>query len=409
MRMLSRPVDQMQAHYSAVVVGSGYGGAIVAARIARAGRDVCILERGKELHPGEYPNSALSAAREIQVHTAKADHGSAGRAVRLPRRARHHRAGGLRAGRHLADQRERGPRAERRDLRRRALAGAAAAPPRGPAAVHAGGQGDARVQPVPAVLAGPAQAAGPGAGGGRPGPPGDPPRHQRDVHQRPERGRGGAERVHAVRRLLLRLQLRRQEHGPDELPARRARARRAHLHRGGRAVRAALPGHLAGRLRRARRRARALRRAPRFVTADVVVLAAGTLGSTQILLRSRDLGLPVSDRLGHGFSGNGDVLAFAYDTDGPVRGVGLGGRVPRADTAVGPDDHRADRPALPGRGPEQGADHRGRRDPGRARLADPARDERRRRRGATRSRWPGGCGSSPRSRWAPTAARSTAP
>src|ERR1700677_2169381 len=76
MRMLSRPVDQIQAHYSAVVIGSGYGGAIVAARIARSGRDVCVLERGKELHPGEYPNSALSAARQIQVHTAKADHGS---------------------------------------------------------------------------------------------------------------------------------------------------------------------------------------------------------------------------------------------------------------------------------------------------------------------------------------------
>jgi cholesterol oxidase len=72
------------------------------------------------------------------------------------------------------------------------------------------------------------------------------------------------------------------------------------------------------------------------VLADVVVLAAGTLGSTQILLRSRDLGLPVSDRLGYGFSGNGDVLAFAYDTDASVRDVGLGDRVTRADTLVGP-------------------------------------------------------------------------
>ncbi len=64
----------------------------------------------------------------------------------------------------------------------------------------------------------------------------------------------------------------------------------------------------------------AFRRRVASVLADVVVLAAGTLGSTEILLRSRDLGLPVSDRLGHGFSGNGDVLAFAYDTDAPVRG-----------------------------------------------------------------------------------------
>jgi cholesterol oxidase len=73
-----------------------------------------------------------------------------------------------------------------------------------------------------------------------------------------------------------------------------------------------------------------------FVTADIVVLAAGTLGSTQILLRSRDRGLPLSDRLGHGFSGNGDVIAFAYDTDASVRGVGLGERVPREGDEVGP-------------------------------------------------------------------------
>ena len=51
----------MLDRYSVVVVGSGYGGAIAAARIARAGQDVCVLERGKELHPGEYPNSGLSA------------------------------------------------------------------------------------------------------------------------------------------------------------------------------------------------------------------------------------------------------------------------------------------------------------------------------------------------------------
>jgi cholesterol oxidase len=67
----------MLDHYSVVVIGSGYGGAIAAARIARAGRDVCILERGKELHPGEYPNSGLSALRETQIHTPEGDHGPA--------------------------------------------------------------------------------------------------------------------------------------------------------------------------------------------------------------------------------------------------------------------------------------------------------------------------------------------
>ena len=73
-----------------------------------------------------------------------------------------------------------------------------------------------------------------------------------------------------------------------------------------------------------------------FITADVVVLAAGTLGSTEILLRSGDQGLKMSERLGYGFSGNGDVLALAYDTSRQIRGVGLGRRVPRKHTAVGP-------------------------------------------------------------------------
>src|SRR5262249_47190067 len=74
-----------------------------------------------------------------------------------------------------------------------------------------------------------------------------------------------------------------------------------------------------------------------FVFADVVVLAAGALGSTEILLRSQAEGLAVSPRLGHRFTGNGDVLAFAYDVKGtPVRGIGLGGREITADNGVGP-------------------------------------------------------------------------
>jgi cholesterol oxidase len=62
----------------------------------------------------------------------------------------------------------------------------------------------------------------------------------------------------------------------------------------------------------------------RSVSAAIVVLGAGSLGSTEILLRSREQGLAVSDRLGHGFTGNGDVLAFAYNGDRPVNAVGVG-------------------------------------------------------------------------------------
>ncbi len=52
---------------------------------------------------------------------------------------------------------------------------------------------------------------------------------------------------------------------------------------------------------------------PLHLSASRVVLAAGSLGSTEILLRSRAAGLALSDRLGRQFSGNGDVLAAAVD------------------------------------------------------------------------------------------------
>ena len=72
------------------------------------------------------------------------------------------------------------------------------------------------------------------------------------------------------------------------------------------------------------------------ISAGIVVLAAGTLGSTEILLRSREHGLAVSDRLGERFTGNGDVLAFAYNNDVPVNGIGFG-HPPQADPGpVGP-------------------------------------------------------------------------
>lgn len=60
------------------------------------------------------------------------------------------------------------------------------------------------------------------------------------------------------------------------------------------------------------------------VEAPVVVLAAGTLGSTEILLRSREAGLALSDRLGQRFSANGDIIAFGYGAKPVVNGVGVG-------------------------------------------------------------------------------------
>jgi cholesterol oxidase len=86
----------------------------------------------------------------------------------------------------------------------------------------------------------------------------------------------------------------------------------------------------------------------RSVRASIVVLGAGALGSTEILLRSREAGLAVSDRLGDGFTGNGDVLAFAYNGDQPANAVGIGhpprgGATPPGPCITGAIDLRASR------------------------------------------------------------------
>src|SRR5262249_32964477 len=91
------------------------------------------------------------------------------------------------------------------------------------------------------------------------------------------------------------------------------------------------------------------------VTARMVILAAGTIGTNEILLRSREAGgLAVSDWLGKGFSGNGNHVWFVDYQRAPrtvvtnTAGVGVAAGTPVK--LVGPtiqgivDFRRADRP-----------------------------------------------------------------
>ena len=67
MTYIATPIDRMSEEYDVVVVGSGYGGAISASRLARAGLKVCLLERGDERQPGDFAEGPLEAMREVQM------------------------------------------------------------------------------------------------------------------------------------------------------------------------------------------------------------------------------------------------------------------------------------------------------------------------------------------------------
>lgn len=327
----------MLDHYSVVVVGTGYGGAVAADRIARAGQDVCILERGKELHPGEYPNSLLSALRQIQVHTPKGARGpSAGMFDFHVGRDITVLSGCGLGGTSLIN-------------------GNVALAPGDP--VFADDRWPEPFRNDPELLK-PFMRAARDMLGSNPYPKDWPPLPKLRALGRVADALGGELSRPDINVTFT--------DGPNAVGLRQnactlcgdccsgcnygakntvlmnylpdAHARGAHVFTevGVRSVQ-----RWEGKWRVAydvlgQGHAGSPRAASRFVSADVVVLAAGTLGSTEILLRSRELGLPVSDRLGYGFSGNGDVLAFAYDTDVLTDDVGQGKRIPRADTLVGP-------------------------------------------------------------------------
>lgn len=53
---------EIQGEFDCVVVGSGFGGSVLALRLAQAGRSVLVLERGRSYPPGEFPRSPLQAS-----------------------------------------------------------------------------------------------------------------------------------------------------------------------------------------------------------------------------------------------------------------------------------------------------------------------------------------------------------
>lgn len=318
---LSMPASKLKAHYDVVVVGTGYGGGVAASRLARCGQKVAVLERGREFLPGDFPDGVARASAETQMHGAHGRFGSATALfdVRLGKDIHVLMACGLggtslinanvclapdprvfeddawpgevRRDRLVAEGFVRARHMLRPEVSRRSASYEKVAALRLAASAF-----DRPLTPIPLHVA---YESGPNAAG---------------VHQAACTECGdccggcnvgakttvastyiadavafGAEVFTGVRVLSLSKD---ERHGwrvwvmPTD----------ADTHRGHKY----------------------------FITADIVVLAAGTLGSTEILLRSQAEGLPLSPWLGSRFTSNGDAIALAYNNDVPVNGIGVG-------------------------------------------------------------------------------------
>lgn len=339
---LSCPIEDIQGHYAVVVVGSGYGGGIAASRLARAGKAVCLLERGKERQPGEFPENEVEAAEQLQTDGPEGRVGPRSGLYDLRLNPDINVFVGCGLGGTSLVNANVSMRADPRVFE----------DPRWPKELRAdpGGLLEAGYAHAEAMLR-----------------PAELPEaiqlNKLRAHQKSAAAIGGR-----LRRTRINVTFEASPDGVNHVGVPQASCnlcgdcvsgcnhgsknttlmtylpdavnhgaeiytevdvRRVSCGAGGkwRVHYRLLGAH------------RELFDAPeQVVTADLVVLAAGALGSTEILLRSRAAGLPTSSQVGERFTGNGDVLGFGYNCDEPINGIGWGHRrkVQMGTPEVGP-------------------------------------------------------------------------
>lgn len=59
--------DGDEVGYDAVVIGSGYGGAVAACRLSRAGVEVCLIEKGRKWEAQDFPTNTLKLISELRM------------------------------------------------------------------------------------------------------------------------------------------------------------------------------------------------------------------------------------------------------------------------------------------------------------------------------------------------------
>lgn len=334
---LSRRSDEMRARYEVVVVGSGYGGAIAASRLSRAGRAVCVLEQGREFGAGDFPATELEAVGELQVDLPDRRVGDENGLYHfhVDRDISVFHGCGL-GGTSLVNANvslrpeaevfasERWPVELQKDLTGRVEEGFRHAVemlrPTTSFPIEYRKlrvlEESARELDQPFIRTPINVNFQNFSGGNHVGVPQAPCTHCGDCVSGCNYT---AKNTTAMNYLPDAV-----NHGAEIFCEVRVR----YLAREGDRWRVFYEVVGSGR--------EEFDAPLQFVEADVVVLGAGSLGSTEILLRSRDRGLSLSSRLGHGFSGNADVLGFNFNADVPVNAIGLGHRDPEDAEPVGP-------------------------------------------------------------------------
>lgn len=327
MARLSSPIDSLKQHYEIAVIGSGYGGGIAASRLARAGRQVVVFERGREIQSGDYPNHPAAFLKEVQADVRGVHIGSSTALFDFRFNEDMNVIVGCGLGgtslinanislipepRIFEDPAW--PEAIRKDGQSGALEpyfryaqdmlGAAPYPDRMPetlkmkaftsAATRLGFQA---ARPAINVTF----QAGTNAAG---------------IQQEACVGCGDCVsgcNYNAKNTVLMNYLPDARRHGAEIFTCMCLRS-----------------------IEPADRGWKLLFDNSGSITADIVILAAGTLGSTEVLLRSAMSGLPLSNSLGARFSGNGDMIGLTFNAERPIGGVGLGNRSIKGREPVGP-------------------------------------------------------------------------
>ncbi|MEK1836879.1 MAG: GMC family oxidoreductase, partial [Pseudomonas sp.] len=344
MTRIATPISDIKEHYDVIVIGSGYGGGIAASRLSRAGKRVCLLERGREIQPGEYPNTMLAATEELQVHDPDGHIGSRTGLFDLHVNAQQNVVVGCGLGgtslinANVALEPEPGVFDD----------------PRWPLAVREhrdtllkDGYARARemLKPNPYPSTSPVL-----------------PKLEANKKSADYLKQGAHFYKPPINVTFDKLPNNLNHVGVEQLPCNHCgdcvsgcnnKAKNTTLmnylpdawNHGAEIFCQAEVRHLerdadgdgwivhfqyldSGREKFS---------APTlFVKADVVVVSAGTLGSTEILLRSRDKGLSTSNQLGENMSGNGDILGFGHNCDQAINGIGFGAHPASEMKPVGP-------------------------------------------------------------------------